>query len=249
MPCLQLLRPPRQAVLLQPSPPSRILQPLQPSWWCGACASWGPAFPPPRRRARAARWQPRRLRPSWWCGACAVLDLAALDLLDSLGDVGGDGAELGVGHHAARAEDLAESADLGHHVRRGDGSVEVDVASLDIGNEVVRTDDVSTGILCLLGLVALGKDGDADGLAGAVGQRDGTADLLICLTGVDVQTEMGLDALVEVRRGNLLGELCSLHRGVELISLDLLEGCLVFLAVLSHEITSLWYIRAFGSPT
>ena len=63
--------PPRQAVLLQPSPPSRILQPLQPSWWCGACASWGPAFPPPRRRARAARWQPRRLRPSWWCGACA----------------------------------------------------------------------------------------------------------------------------------------------------------------------------------
>ena len=58
----------------------------------------------------------------------AVLDLAALELLDGLADVGGDGAGLGVGHQATGAEHPAELADERHEVGRGDGDVEVEHA-------------------------------------------------------------------------------------------------------------------------
>src|SRR5690606_8373385 len=50
----------------------------------------------------------------------AELDLAALDVSDGLGDVGRDGAGLGVRHEVARTEDAAETTDLAHHVGRGD---------------------------------------------------------------------------------------------------------------------------------
>src|SRR5579885_3667424 len=47
--------------------------------------------------------------------------------LDHLGDVGRDGAEPGVRHQAARAQDLAEPADDRHHVGRGDAAIELDL--------------------------------------------------------------------------------------------------------------------------
>ena len=92
----------------------------------------------------------------------AVLDLAGLGLLDGLGDVHRDGADLRVGHLALRAEDAAEAADDGHHVGRRDGDVEVGEAVLDALGEVVGADDVGAGLLGLARLVALGEDGDRD---------------------------------------------------------------------------------------
>ena len=169
----------------------------------------------------------------------AVLDLAALELGDSLGDVHGDGAQLGVGHHAAGAQDLAQAADLGHHVRGGDSGVEVDLALLDLCDQVVRTNNLSAGSAGLVGLGALGEDGDADGLAGAVGQGDGTADLLVCLAGVDTQAEVGLDGLIVVCEGDLLSQLDSGHGGVQVLG-HLLGGLDVLLSVLRHFITSSW---------
>src|ERR687894_2092042 len=55
----------------------------------------------------------------------AVLDLAALDLLDRAPDVHGNGAGLGVRHQAAGTEDLTQSADDAHLIRRRYGHVEV----------------------------------------------------------------------------------------------------------------------------
>src|SRR5690606_41668741 len=54
-----------------------------------------------------------------------VLNLTGLGVLDSLGNVGSDRANLGVGHQAARAQDLAQSTDDTHRVRRGDDHVEI----------------------------------------------------------------------------------------------------------------------------
>ena len=80
----------------------------------------------------------------------AVLDLAALELGDGPADVGGDGAGLGVRHQAARAEHPTEATDEGHQVGRGDGHVEVEVALLDLGGQVVGADDVGPGVAGLL---------------------------------------------------------------------------------------------------
>ncbi len=51
----------------------------------------------------------------------------------------------------------------------------------------ISADIVSAGSLGSLGLVALGEYQHADGLAGAVGQNDGAADLLVSVTGVNAQ--------------------------------------------------------------
>ena len=131
----------------------------------------------------------------------AILDLTGLELLDDAADVLGDGAELRVRHQTARTEDLTELADLAHLVGRGDGRVEVQEAALDLLDEVVAADDVGAGGLGLAGLVALGEDGDAHVLAGAVGQRNRAANLLLGLTSVDAEAEVDLDGLVELGGG------------------------------------------------
>lgn len=140
----------------------------------------------------------------------AILNAAGLELGDHLGDVHGHGAELGVRHEATGTKDLTNAANLGHHVRRSDSGVEVDLALLDLGDELVGTDDVGAGSLGLAGLLALGEDSNTNGLAGAVRQGDGTTDVLVSLTSIDAQTEVGLDGLVELGGVELLDELGSL---------------------------------------
>ena len=65
-------------------------------------------------------------------------------------------------------------------------------------HQVHAADIVGAGCLGLVRLVALGEHQDADGLAGAVGQNDGAADLLVSVTGVNAQLDVQLDGLVEL---------------------------------------------------
>ena len=55
----------------------------------------------------------------------AVLNLSRLGLPDGTRVIGGDGADLGVGHQPAGSQDLAERPDDPHRVRRGHRDVEV----------------------------------------------------------------------------------------------------------------------------
>ena len=129
----------------------------------------------------------------------AELDLAALDVGDGLGGVHRDGAGLRVRHQATRAEHLAEPADLAHHVRRRDDGVEVEPAAGHLLEQVVGADVVGAGLTGGLGLVAVGEDEDAGGLAGAVRQVDGAADHLVGLARVDAEAHGDLDGLVVLR--------------------------------------------------
>ena len=162
-----------------------------------------------------------------------ILDTTSLELLDHAGDVHGDGAELGVRHEATGTKDTAKTANLAHHVGRSDACVKVDVASLDLSNQVVGADDLSASSLGLTSLLALGEDGDAHVLADAVGQGDGATDVLVGLTGVDAQADGALDGLVKLGGSELLHEL---HGGLRAVELALNLGCLllVLLSVLRH---------------
>src|SRR3954470_18965163 len=165
----------------------------------------------------------------------AVLDLAGLRLLDGPGHVHRDRADLRVRHLALRAEDAAETADDGHHVRRRDGDVEVGEALLDALGEVVGADDVGPGLLGLARLVALGEDGDRDVLAEAVGQRDGAAQLLVGVADVQARAHVDLDGLVELRALEVLDELDRLDGRVLTLAVDLALHIGVVLAVLGHD--------------
>src|SRR6478752_6228424 len=71
----------------------------------------------------------------------AELDLAALDVGDGLGDVHRHGAGLRVRHEATRTEDLAETTDLAHHVRRRHDRVEVEPAAGNLLEQLVGPDE------------------------------------------------------------------------------------------------------------
>ena len=163
-----------------------------------------------------------------------VLDLAGLGLLDGLGDVRGDGAGLGGGHEALGAEQLAEAADDAHHVGRGDDRVELEpVLGLDLLDEVLTAGVIGAGRLGLLLALGLAEDQDAQGLAGAVGQHDGAADLLVGVTGVNAQLHVQLDRLVELRLGGLADEVEGVLRVVQ--SLLIYELCALFIILTSEQ--------------
>jgi hypothetical protein len=129
-------------------------------------------------------------------------------------------------------------ADVAHLVRRRDRDVEVGEPLLDALREVGRADDVRSGLLRLAGLVALGEDGDADALAGAVREHERAAELLVGVAHVEAEPEVRLHGLVEVGGRQLLQRPDRLGRRVELLAVDLAAGLRIALAVRAHRSTS-----------
>src|SRR5215208_4538284 len=169
----------------------------------------------------------------------AVLDLAGLGLLDGLADVHRHRADLRVGHLALRAQDAAEPADDGHHVRRRDRDVELrEALLLDALGEIVGADEVRARLLGLARLVALGEDRDLDLLAEAVREGDRAAQLLVRVADVEPRPDVHLDGLVELRALGVLDEADRLGRAVLALAVDLAAGLRIALAVLGHYATT-----------
>jgi hypothetical protein len=139
----------------------------------------------------------------------------------------------GFGIRPARAQDLAERADDAHRVGRGDDDVEVHLAGLDLGGEVVHADEVGAGGARFLGLGALREDGDALGLAGARRHHDRAANDLVGLLGVDAELDGDVDRLVELGGRALLDERERVVERIELGAVDLAGDRLLALGQLA----------------
>ena len=161
-------------------------------------------------------------------------DLTALDVSNSLSNVGGDGAGLGVRHQATGAEHASHTANLGHLVGGCDSSVEVGPATLDLLDQVLGANNVSASSLSLGCLLASGENDDADGLTGAVGQGDSAANQLVSLAGVDAETHCNVNGSVVVLGAGFLDDLSGLQGGVQAAGVDLLGGGAVCLRALAH---------------
>ena len=91
-----------------------------------------------------------------------------------------------------------KTADNAHHIRGSDDNVEIKpVFLLDALDEVGVADILGAGLTGGSRAVVLCENEDADGLAGAVGENDGAANLLVGVTGVDAELNMDFDSLVE----------------------------------------------------
>ena len=115
--------------------------------------------------------------------------------------------------------------------------------------EIGRADDVCAGLLRLLGLLALGEDGDANVLAGAVRKHERAAKLLLGVADVQAEAEVHLDGLVELRGLELLQHADRLERRVELLAVDRAARLAVLLPVLAHWSTSTPIERAVPATT
>ena len=84
-------------------------------------------------------------------------------------------------------------------------------------------------------LVALGEDGDAQRLAGAVRQHHRAAHVLVGLARIDVEVERDLDGLVELGLGARLDELHRVRRLVEGVAVDALVAVLEPFSLVRHR--------------
>ena len=79
----------------------------------------------------------------------AELNSAAFGVVDSSRNIRRNRADFRVRHQATRAENLTETANERHHVRRCNAAIKVDLAGLNFLNQLFSTNDVSTGQLWL----------------------------------------------------------------------------------------------------
>ena len=147
-------------------------------------------------------------------------------------------------HETLGAEHLTETADNAHHVGRGDDGVELEpVLTLDLGHEILTAGVIRTGVQRLLNLLFLAEDEHAGRFAGAVGQDDGAADLLVGVTGVNAQLHVQLDSLVELGLSGLGDELEGFLRLV--LSLLINELSALFIIFTSEQFSFLlikWFV-------
>src|SRR6185312_15216949 len=170
----------------------------------------------------------------------------ALDVVDSLGDVVGDGAGLRVRHQVAGTQNLTQTANLAHEVRGGNGCVEVGPAALDLFDQFVGANEVGAGCDCCLGALTRCENEDAGGLTGAVGQVDRATDHLVGLARVYTQAEGNLNGGVELGGVGLLGELDGVEGCVYVVRIDLRLSCLICFTALCHAaflLVQLWSCR------
>ena len=157
------------------------------------------------------------------------LDATLVQLGESLLDVVGDRVRLRVGHQTPASENRSEAAYVLHHVGSGDGDVEVHPARADLLDQIGITDICGTGIESLLRLLALGEYEDPLLCLELVGKDDRIPDGLALL---EVEADGDLDSLGELRECAVLHKLGCLLEAVQLASVDLLCGFLVFLSSL-----------------
>src|SRR6266545_134685 len=164
-----------------------------------------------------------------------------------VGAVERDGSRLRVRHLAARPEDAAELSDRPHHVGRRHRDIEVVEPLLDLLGEISRADDVGTGVLRLLRLLALREDCDSRVLAGPVREHERPAQLLLGMADVEAHVHVHFDRLVELGALLVLEKLDRLERRVRALTVDVRKRLAVALAVLAHAGVSTPIERAVPS--
>src|SRR4030095_11507449 len=121
-----------------------------------------------------------------------------------------------------------------HRIRSRDDDVEIHLAGLDLLREILEADDIRTGGLRGIGVLALREDSDAHGLGRPVRQRRRAAPRLVGLARADAQVAGDVDRLRELRSSELLHEIEGLVGRIDLRGIDLGAGRLLALAELRH---------------
>ncbi len=73
-------------------------------------------------------------------------------------DVECHGSDFRIGHHAAWTENLAQFAHHPHHVRSGDGLVEIEPTFLDLLGQILSANVIRSCIQCFFFLFSFGKN-------------------------------------------------------------------------------------------
>ena len=142
-----------------------------------------------------------------------VLDLTGFDICNSFCYIHRNCAGLRCRHQALRAEDLTKTAELRHHVRCRDESVEIEpVLISDLIDVLFSTYILCASSLSFISLRALSDNEYALCAACTMRENYSTTDLLVSVTGVNTQTNVKLYCLIKLCLTCLLDKLNGLGR-------------------------------------
>ena len=152
------------------------------------------------------------------------------DITDCLGHFERDGARLRVWHEPSRAQHLPELSYVPHHVRGGDGLVELQPAAFDLLHEVVAADDFSPRVPGLFFLLAFGEDQDPHLDACAMRQHNGSPHHLIGSLRIDAETKSHFDRFIKLGIRRALHQFYSFLQAIQLVA----HRCFRCLPLLAH---------------
>ena len=152
----------------------------------------------------------------------------------AVGDIGGHGACIRIGHQAARAQYLAKAPHRSHHVRCSDDGVEIRPAfALNLGDHVFAAYVIGSSFGSFALLVTRGDHQDLLRFPQAVRQHHGTADHLVGVLGIDPQAHVQFHRLVEFCELDLLDQRNGFVQAVG-AGLDLFRRSFKLLTLLRH---------------
>ena len=151
-----------------------------------------------------------------------IFDFTGFDLMESLGQIHGNGTGLGVRHQTLRSEYLTETSDDAHHVGGRDDYVEIEpVLCTDLVRQFLSAYEISAGVFGFVSLLALCENEDLLGLTGSMRQDRRASDLLVSVSSVESHLEVGFNGLVELGCGCLYDEL---ECGVDIVQFSPVYG-------------------------
>ena len=165
-----------------------------------------------------------------------ILDLTSLSLCNSLCYVRSYSTSLRVRHQSTGTKHLTETTNQTHHIRGCDNYVEIHPVFLgDLVNQVLTADIVCACSLSCLILVFLAEYADTYLLTSTVRQNNCTTNLLVSVTGVNAQTDVCFDGLIELCLCVCANQRQCLVRCVLLCAVYSLAAVVIFLSVI-HDI-------------
>src|SRR5450830_1654743 len=175
------------------------------------------------------------------------LDLASLELANSLPYFQRHCARLRVGHQSAWSQHTGYLSKRRHHVLGCDCDVKIQPAALDLLDEFLATHEVGTSLLSISSLVPLGKHGNPDSLARASRKCHDATNVLVSLFRIDVELHANLDRLIEFSSPQFWEQLDGLIQCINLGMVDKLCYFLILLSLLAHELPP--WLRGETPPT
>ena len=154
--------------------------------------------------------------PAWITPAFSTLNWTSPPLapFDGGFDVHRHGAHFRVRHQVARAEDLAQTANQRHQVRRCDATVELDLAGLNgLPSGLRRQRYPAPAALASSALAPRANTATRTVLPVPFGSCHHAADHLVSVARVNAQVHRDFDGFVELGRGRALDQLDRIFNG------------------------------------
>ena len=159
----------------------------------------------------------------------AKFQFAGFDFPHRLTDVDGHRAGLGIGHEAARTQNLTDAADGRHHIRCCHRLVKIEPTFVDLLDQLVAADEIGPCLLCFLFLFPFGEGENPNGFTHAVRQIHRAANILIRLPRIHSKPDRHFHGFVEFRARRVLHQAQAVLQGIALSAVDFGQrGAIVF---------------------